>query len=175
MYNLAGDDGVNKTPVPTCCLKPEILQFSMISAAPSMKFIPTFARVYPSKAILRSVTTIPPPAMFMPLPVSFPIPPNDPPQSSVTDLLMVKVESCNRYSKLSTQLITPPESVTVSAAAKSAQGSDRVHVLPLPVLDTQVRGEAVAELTAKPAVKSAATAAPIFAVRIIMILLFQKN
>src|SRR5262245_9552760 len=129
-----------------------MMQFSIHRAAAPTDPTPTLAPPTPLIVRLRSLTTAPGPVASNwvtrpPLPLRWP------PQSIVTDLL----KETPPYWPESTQLISPPASVTPKAKAKVAHGAARVQApASVPLLATQVRGAASAGMSGSSQAKSAA-------------------
>src|ERR1043166_645456 len=117
---------------------PRIRQFSTRRAAPRLKVMPIPPDPAPSIDRPRRVATTPFVLTRTPVaPLGAKIPAVVPVQSIVIDLLMLRFPK----SPASTQLISPPASVTPIANAKVRHGAARVHVPEsLPVPDTNVRG-----------------------------------
>src|SRR5215204_1583817 len=128
--------GAKLTPIACEAWKPWIFVFSMRNTPPLMNLMPILPVPMPSTERLRRFTTIPAPLMVMPSNPGARTPPNTPPQSIVTDLVMLTAPNPPG----ARQLMMPLATVLVRAPAKLLHGAARLHGLPSsPAPDTQVR------------------------------------
>src|SRR5262245_15140117 len=101
-----------------------------------MKLTPIWPVPTPSMDRFRSVTMTPAPSTITPLVVAATIPPNVPPQSMVTDFVMVTTPKPLG----SRQFTMPPSAVFETAPANVLQGAVRPQLLASsPMPDTQAR------------------------------------